>query len=72
MTFDDDFVLVNFTGGKKRLRCTDLSIDWPPPEILDIGGFKFTRERYSQITDEERATMSHVCRGAEYNPEEES
>ena len=66
MTFEDDFVSIKMQGGTRRWRCKGLGIEWPPPELIDIEGFKFKRERYSQITDEQRETMTHVCRGAEY------
>ena len=69
MTFDDDFVVLNFDGGTKRIRCRDLGIDWPPPEKLTVAGFTLTRSRFSSITDEQRADMTHVCRGAEYECE---
>lgn len=68
MTFDDDFCQINFDGGTKRIRCNTLGLDWPPPEILDIEGFEFTRVGMSGITDEQRQKMDHVCRGAEYSP----
>ena len=66
MTFDDDFVRLNFQGGTKIIRCKLLGLTWPPPEEIDIEGFKLKRIRLSSITDEQRKTMTHVCRGAEY------
>lgn len=68
MTFADDFCQINFDGGTKRIRCHDLGIDWPPPEILDFEGFEFTRVGMSRITDEQRSQLDNVCRGAEYSP----
>jgi hypothetical protein len=67
MTFDDDFLQLNFGDGVvRRAQCLPNRIDWPPPPVLDLFGFKFQRESFSQITDEQRAGMSHVCRGASY------
>ena len=66
MTFDDDFVLIQMQGGPRRWRCEPLGLEWPPPELIDIEGFQFKRVRYSKITDEQRADMTSVCRGAEY------
>jgi len=68
MTFDDDYLRVHFLTGYKNIICKSLGINWPPPEILNIGGFDFKRIRYSQITDEQRDGMEHICRGAEYKP----
>lgn len=68
MTFDDDFVRVHFQAGPRNYRLIGLGLTWPPPEKLDIMGFVFVRHTYSGITDEERAGMTHVCRGAEYIP----
>lgn len=71
MTFDDDYVRLVFEPGRFRdYRCKILGIDWPPPERLVIAGFAFKRNRLSQIPDEVRESMSHVCRGAEYVAEE--
>lgn len=67
MTFDDDFLQVNFESGMKRLPCKKNNIDWPPPEKLEIEGFLYERVRMSEVSDESRSQMTHVCRGAEYN-----
>lgn len=68
MTFDDDFVQFSLTnmGVVFRQACRDLNVQWPPPERLEIQGFVFKRIRLSPITDEQRAGMTNVCRGAEY------
>lgn len=75
MTFDDDFIAFNFDPtvrtGVVRQRCKDVGVEWPPPERLERFGTAFKRLRYSQISDEDRADMTHVCRGAEYVPEAE-
>ena len=68
MTFDDDMIVLEFNGGTKRLYCKRNGFDWPPPETLDIEGFVMKRTRMSQMTDQDRATMTHVCRAAEYRP----
>jgi hypothetical protein len=65
-TFDDDFIQLRTESGIRRYKLAPLGLTWPPPEMIDIGGFKFRLLGHSQITDEERATMTHVCRGAEY------
>lgn len=40
---------------------------WPPPEIVETpDGQRWRLVRFSQITDEQRARMTHVFRGAEY------
>lgn len=66
MTFDDDFLLLNFGHRALRQRCKSMGIDWPPPQTLEVFGFVFNRSRMSSITDEQREGMTHVCRGAEY------
>lgn len=73
MTFDDDFVLLNIATGPLRITCKRLGIHWPPPETLLVEsiGMEFTRLRHSSISDKERAGMTRVCRGAEYEPKRE-
>lgn len=66
MTFDDDFCRIWFLTGAKNIPCKNLNINWPPPDKISIEGFEFSRTRFSNITDEQRETMDHVCRGAEY------
>jgi len=69
MTFDDDFVELHSTSaGMLRLTCKGLGLDWPPPEELTVPWHakSFKRVRHSEITDTQRATMFHVCRGAVY------
>ncbi len=68
MTFKDDFCRIHFSSGHKNITCDSLKIGWPPPKIIDFGGFNFKRIRYSQITDKQRNGMTHVIRGAEYQP----
>jgi hypothetical protein len=71
MTFDDDFMRLNFPDGSTKIYSLKQNdMEWPPPEkiMVDFDGGVVTlrRESYSVITDEERARMTHVCRGAEY------
>ena len=68
MTFDDDFLRLVFDHGVKNVTCKSVGIDWPPPPMLDVGGFILLRKSYSQITDEQREGLTHVARGAEYLP----
>lgn len=73
MTYDDDFIRIEGSN----FRAKDLGLEWPPPERMTFmdGQFREAVEgdkpvwimhRRSQITDEQRKTMTHVCRGAEY------
>ena len=66
MTFDDDYMQLVFDGGVKRMSCKAAGIDWPPPDRIEIEGFAMVLRRRSQITDEQRSELTHVCRGAEY------
>lgn len=83
MTFDDDSVRLNFVVGPVVIPCTKLGLEWPPPERLYISDeadireatndddprYVMRRVSYSQISDEDRAEMTHVFRGAEYEYE---
>lgn len=66
MVFDDDFLQLEFDGATKRVLAKPLGLDWPPPERIDFMGFELVRVSHSQITDEQRAEMDFVCRGARY------
>jgi hypothetical protein len=79
VTFDDDFVRFNLLFGAENIACVKLGLEWPPPEriVIEHGRVRaatdddpassvLIMDRMSEITDEERATMTHVCRGAEY------
>jgi hypothetical protein len=70
-TLDDDFVRFEMQGGTKNIPCKALGVDWPPPEELDFHGFIFVKVSQSQFTDKMMETMSHVCRGALYQPKKE-
>lgn len=83
ITFDDDFVRLNMSVGSHSIPLVKLGLAWPPPERLYFEAEGIIREvtdgdeawavmkqtRRSQITDEMRAEMTHVCRGAEYEYE---
>jgi hypothetical protein len=81
MTHEDDMIVLHTeTCGTIRVTCKKVGIDWPPPiylafddkgrltDALPVDGphLLFKRVNMSQITDEQIASMSHVCRGAEY------
>lgn len=71
MTFDDDYLQFRLSTGPLRMTCKSAGVDWPPPERIEVTGGpfstpRFKRIRYSDITDDQRAGMTHVCRGAEY------
>jgi hypothetical protein len=70
MTFDDDFVQLEFAGGNRRISCKSLGVEWPPPEKLDVLGFPFKRDSYSLIPDALRESCGAVVRGARYVPAE--
>ena len=69
MTFDDDFIQLEFAGGARRIACKSMGVTWPPPARLDVAGFPFVRETYSLITAEQRKEMDFLARGARYVPE---
>jgi len=80
MRHQDDFILLHLRYfGTRPLPLEDLGLEWPPPEFIVFDGENMReaiatdaraemwhRERFSQITDEQIATMDHVVRGAEY------
>lgn len=66
MTFDDDTIILVFTGGKRYHSVKKLNLSWPPPEHVEYYGFRMRRSRMSEITDEQRRGMTHVARCAEY------
>lgn len=67
MILEGDVIIVHFQTTTKRMLCKSIGVqDWPPPEYLDIGGFKFKRTRYSKLSDEEVIALPHIVRGAEY------
>lgn len=75
-TFDDDMIRAQLSDGRTfTFSCKSAGVEWPPPESLGvyvpvIGGdpkpVHLTRVSYSEITDEQRAGMTHVFRGAQY------
>lgn len=73
MTFDDDFLIFQMPTGPRRVLLSALGLHWPPPTTLRLRGFEppysdidFRLLTMSTITDQERANMTHVCRGAQY------
>ena len=80
MTYDDDFIRLHLTFiGTPTLTCKELGLEWPPPERIVMDGKKLReaadddpasdvliRRNFSAITDEQRASMTNVARGAEY------
>ena len=68
MTFDDDFLQLEFDGATKRITCRSVGIEWPPPKRINVMGFEMVRESYSQIADEDRRQMTMFMGGARYVP----
>lgn len=66
MTFDDDFVRFQMDLGRLDVSIKSLNLDWPPPTQIIYHGVVFERVSMSQLTDEQRAEMNQLCRGAEY------
>jgi hypothetical protein len=66
MTFDDDFIRLPMMVGDVNIPAVRLGVEWPPPDELIINGLIYRQIRCSEITDEQRAGMTHVARGAEY------
>lgn len=70
MTYDDDMVRLTFMVGTQTIPCKAVGLEWPPPERLtELNGMPLdpmVRVSMSVITDEQRAEMTHVFRGAVY------
>lgn len=64
MTFEDDFIRI--VDGLPYVPLAAVGLTWPPPEVIELGGIMYERLQFSDITDEQRADMTHVCRGALY------
>jgi hypothetical protein len=70
LTFDDDFVRIGMVTATLK----SLGLTWPPPLFIEINNhgelpnLLVKRVRCSEITDEQRSQMSHVARGAMYEP----
>ena len=72
MTLDRDFCMFLFEGGSRPFLCNQLGVEWPPPEELELFGFKFKQIRRSQLTDEQAKDCDFIARGAEYKCVQES
>ena len=68
MTFDDDFLQLEFDGGIRRPTLQSLGLEWPPPQRLRVYGFDMIQISCSQLTDEDRKKTGYVVRGARYRP----
>lgn len=70
MTFDDDFIRIS----GMNITLKSLELEWPPPLFIEVNNHGelpnlfLKRISCSEITDEQRTTMTHVVRGAEYRP----
>ncbi len=71
MTFNDDFARIHWPAprGTKDVFLKLNHLHWPPPPRIYLESTHFKRISMSQITDEQRRTMTHVARGAVYYPE---
>lgn len=82
-TYDDDMVRLHLLVGSPTIPLKELGLEWPPPERLamdpetgvrearDSDDDPLVRVNCSQITDEQRADMTNVFRGAEYRYEKD-
>lgn len=68
MTFDDDFLQLEFEGGTRRATCKSLGIEWPPPETITVLGFEMEQVSRSTVTDEQRQQLTMLMRGARFVP----
>ena len=67
MTFDDDFIQLVVDGvGVVRFQCAPAGIAWPPPDLIMFNDVMYRQVRRSVITDEQRAELTMIARGAEY------
>lgn len=71
-TYDDDYVQLQARRPDlppvQVITLPQLGLHWPPPDKLFWDGTVWERKSYSQITDSERAGMTHVARGSLYEP----
>jgi hypothetical protein len=82
-TFDDDMARLHLSVGTVNVPLRELGLEWPPPERIYLGenakcrearnddsaGYIMRRISMSVISDEDRAEMTNVVRGAEYEYE---
>jgi hypothetical protein len=73
MTFPDDFIQIDLpTQGKSGQRtCQSMQFNWPPPEEFVLDGIVLVQVSKSDISDRERAGLTHVARGARYHVSQE-
>lgn len=75
-TYPDDHVVFETPAGLKRYPLQDLELEWPPPPVLvDESGYydgvlAWMKVFQSEISEEQRAHMTHVARWALYKPME--
>ena len=71
-TYDDDYLQLEAARPDlpymRRMAVRDLGLHWPPPEQIFYDGEVWERQTFSQLTDEQRAGTTLVCRGALYHP----
>ena len=66
MNHKDDFCQFQFPTHTSLFLCSDLRVNWPPPEKFSFLGSKFKRMNMSAITDEQIKDMDRIARGAQY------
>jgi hypothetical protein len=63
----DDMLQLTWPGGETtNVKLVNADLDWPPPKTFTMAGVTWEMVSCSVITDEQRATMTHVYRGAAY------
>lgn len=72
-TFPDDYVRIAPAGTTEGLtiRFVDAGIEWPPPETFEFMFDTVYLVSASRLTDEQRAGLTGVARGALYRFESE-
>lgn len=66
MLFDNDFIRLRLDLGTLDIPASQICDDWPPPEHFEFHGLLMERVTMSSITDQQRKTLKHIMRGAEY------
>ena len=66
-TFDDDYIQLELQGQEPlRFFLKDHAMTWPPEPEINVNFVTYVRVSHSEITDEQRAGLTHVARGALY------